>query len=694
MKHLLRVALLLLCVSSVRAASDDAACMLVPLTLAARTAGASLVVEGRVTDQRSFQTPGGNIYTAQTVEVYKVFKGSPRTYWLTILTEGGTVGNRRAVLTATLTLQPGQSGVFFCRPQTWLTDGRYAQAYEVYGSLQGFIEYDYASNTAYDPFAVYRGIRRELYPTLTEYTGAFRTVRADPDVQAAEMPRLEPRPSAQPVITGFSPASVSAGTGATLTITGTGFGATRGTGFVEFRNGNNGGSTFIQPQAADYLSWSDTEIRVRVPSGGAGGLPGPAGTGTFRVTNSDPATATSPSPLTVLYAVSNVLSGGVISIPDHINDNGSGGYTWRMTTAFDANIPAKLAFARAMSSWVCASNMNWILGEPTATDAIGSDGTNVVRFSATLPAGVLGRCNSFYASCTTGTWYVTDLDVEFDDSPAQPWEFGPEAPTASEYDFESVAVHELGHAQQLQHIINPGRVMHFAIANGQQSRTLDATTDVAGGQFVRDRSVVANACGPGPMQAKACGSPLPVELVAFEGVWQEGRGVVLSWRTAAELNNAGFRVERSADGYTFREVGWVPARTGSGGHTYSFVDAEAPAPLAYYRLGQLDTDSEKPAYSSVVTVQRKLPGTLQATLAPNPASSRVVVRYTLAAPAPLRIQVLDAAGRVVATWADQPRQVAGSYEVPASVQQLAPGLYLVTVQAGPLRQTLRLLKHE
>jgi hypothetical protein len=61
-----------------------------------------------------------------------------------------------------------------------------------------------------------------------------------------------------PYISFISPALGSVGT--EVTITGTGFGASRGTSYVSF------GETM----AVDYLSWSETRIRVRVPQVGAG----------------------------------------------------------------------------------------------------------------------------------------------------------------------------------------------------------------------------------------------------------------------------------------------------------------------------------------------------------------------------------------------------------------------------------------
>jgi hypothetical protein len=65
---------------------------------------------------------------------------------------------------------------------------------------------------------------------------------------------------ATPTITNFTPTSITSGTSSSLTINGTNFGATQGTGFVEFKNANDGGTTWVKPLTTDYVSWSNTQI--------------------------------------------------------------------------------------------------------------------------------------------------------------------------------------------------------------------------------------------------------------------------------------------------------------------------------------------------------------------------------------------------------------------------------------------------
>ncbi|TXF91512.1 T9SS type A sorting domain-containing protein [Neolewinella aurantiaca] len=84
-----------------------------------------------------------------------------------------------------------------------------------------------------------------------------------------------------------------------------------------------------------------------------------------------------------------------------------------------------------------------------------------------------------------------------------------------------------------------------------------------------------------------CGlTALPVDLLHFTARGGKDR-VDLSWATTEEQNNAGFYVERRAEGETgFRELGFVAQ-----GQEYTFADQEVlPGKTYVYRLRQTDTD--------------------------------------------------------------------------------------------------------
>jgi len=123
-----------------------------------------------------------------------------------------------------------------------------------------------------------------------------------------------------------------------------------------------------------------------------------------------------------------------------------------------------------------------------------------------LGDNILGRCTSRFSGCfingdTSIAWYVHELDIVFNDSPdntgsptVETWNFGAGASSNTEYDFESVALHELGHGHQLGHVIDPNSdVMHFSLFNGQDERVLGANNIIAAAD-VQGRSTSSGPC--------------------------------------------------------------------------------------------------------------------------------------------------------------------------------------------------------
>ncbi len=501
-------------ITKITLASD--ACMLFPVSLKEKVNNSSLIIEGKVIASNSYWNKTHTlINTVNQVQIFKIFKGRSVFHTVNIITEGGRVGLEIMEYTSTLTLQAGDEGIFFCEtaPLTSFNIPVISDlpTYKVYSSIQGFIQYNPDNLSASEPFNTYTDIVNTLYPEIVSATGTgFRIVTANP---LFTPPKQTPKSggniiNAVPTITSFSPSTITAGTRSILTINGTNFGAARGTGFVEFANGNDGGASFVKPKVNDYRVWNNNQIQVWVPDNSLSNGPA-AGTGVIKVTNSDPSTVTSASTLTITYSVINVEFNSTGQYTEDRNGNGLGGYTFQFESSiFALNAPAVAAFTRTMNNWICNTNINWRIGANTAINSASNDGTNVVRFDigTELPAGVLGRAGSNYSGCFGGggdtVWSTVDIDVTFNDNPGGlTWQYGPAAPTSSNFDFESVSVHELGHAHHLGHIILSTAVMHYSITNGQSKRVLNATNDIAAGNFVMTKSTAAHGCKPSVMTA-------------------------------------------------------------------------------------------------------------------------------------------------------------------------------------------------
>ena len=675
-------------------AAEAAHCLMLPLAPAQRAAAVPLIAEAQVLDARSFWDAGHrHLFTRHRLRVFSVLKGrAADTTGLVVVTEGGRLGLAQRVLTNTLQLAPGQQGVLFLGPAPWPGLGLAGPAYAAYGSAQGFVAYDLAHATAADPFRTYPAIDAAFYRALDpQGTAPRQPLRPNPALAAAQArPAAAARGAASAAVTDLQPAQIAAGAGAVLTIRGSGFGAARGGGFVEFANADDGGRTFDRPLAADYLAWADDAVQVRVPSVGVAGHP--AGTGPVRVTPDGGSAAASPGRLTVVYALTNVQSTDVppaVQRPNHVANNAHGGLTFHFAPGFAANAAAGAAWQRALATWRCQTGINWELGAPAAADAIASDGQSVVAFdqaSAALPAGILGRTTSYYQGCYAAdrsvVFYVSEIDTQY--SSAVAFQFGPALALGQQVDFESVAVHELGHAQQLSHLIRPGAIMHYAIARGQNSRQLAPESDVAGGrQVLRGRSFRNRGCG-GP-------ALLPAPLTALAAATETG-GPVLRWTTQDECFLTGFVVERSAGLDTAAATAtWQPVAAvalGPPGTAYQVADAQAPARLAYYRLGLVRPDGTRDYAAPLLLAPAGGPA---AALFPNPVTgTQLNFQYTAAASAPLVYSLYDELGRRyrLAAAAVLPGLNLLTFDVGA----LPPGFYIFRWQDGSGYQSRKFLR--
>lgn len=476
------------------------------------------IVEGEVISQFSFWDDNQhNIYTASTIEVFKLFKGNGAPQYVEVITPGGIVGLHKETVEPSLELKVGSLGVFMLKanqvPSNSTTFNSPLQ-YQPVAGPQAFIAYDYETGTAHDVFQHYHNVTQNVHAVIASQTmqRASKLKKYDFEDEAAAF-----QAKGGTSITNFTPTTVTAGTETILTINGSGFGASPGS--VEFRNADDGGATFVTGLATEIISWNDTQIQVEVYQ--------EAGTGVIRVNGTG--TATSAQTLTVSWAHLNPEfdeGNGLESyMVQHVDRNGTGGYIWRMHTDFDAG-PGNATFLRSLETWRCSSGIHWTIGATTTTDVSANDDINIIRHDngGELPGGVLGRCTSRWSGCGGGPilWYVEELDIVFDDGTN--WNYTTSAPGPTQYDFESVATHELGHGHQLGHVINTNEVMHYAISNGEQQRSL-SPNDIAGSNDVQSRSTSGGRCGESAMTNYSCGAAPVAEFSGTPTTICEGASV-------------------------------------------------------------------------------------------------------------------------------------------------------------------------
>lgn len=171
-------------------------------------------------------------------------------------------------------------------------------------------------------------------------------------------------------------------------------------------------------------------------------------------------------------------------------------------------------------------------------------------------------------------------------------------------------------------------------------------------------------------------TPLPIELLSFEGRALSATSALLEWSTASEHDNDFFTVERSVNTEEWSVVGTVDgAGNSTSNKQYSMVDRDAPAGLIYYRLRQADLDGTS-TLSDAVAVQLDGDDHAQPVVYPNPSDGPIVIVLPQGVEDAIGFTLIDGAGRVtpLAAHAVSP----GSYRLDPG--GLAAGTYVLRVQ--------------
>lgn len=145
-------------------------------------------------------------------------------------------------------------------------------------------------------------------------------------------------------------------------------------------------------------------------------------------------------------------------------------------------------------------------------------------------------------------------------------------------------------------------------------------------------------------------NPLPIELVFFKAK-ASNNAVELNWKTASEVNNDYFTLERSRDGIEFSSIGTVQG-AGNSTHAlnYSSNDYSPLKGIAYYRLRQTDYDG-KTTTSDIQKVNLTDDGMDHAisieTLGPNPFGDEFKVSYYTNRTGDVSIEIFNIEGKVL-----------------------------------------------
>ncbi|MEM6645672.1 MAG: T9SS type A sorting domain-containing protein [Bacteroidota bacterium] len=707
---------------------------MIALPLAERVDEAPTIVEGEIVASESFwDDDRRSIFTAYTLDVTRQFKGAPVERNVTLVVEGGIVGMNMVKVTHTMEVQEGDVGLFFLKPaQIGMSAAKNGTSTALVSTAgaQSFVRYLPGQGRAVDPFRQYPRMDALYAPIQQQLGRAPRVLRAfdaEAFIYTASKPLIASakgddhghthRPQVASITSNsVADGSPTAGALEVMTITGTGFtdgagGAASGSAAVFFSNADNGGASLTGFPFSNQLrvqSFTDTEVQVQILS--------EAGTGRVAVRNNAGVASADVAgdDVTIDFAIANEVLGSFspfsdeYRIADLYDDNGSGGYTFTYHTAFESS-NARDPFARALESLRCDANIfvNFeVSGTAGGVQCPADDGVNSVAFdngcgAGELDSSTLGRATSRFSGQSSGSavnWRVREIDIVFNFD--KPWNFSTSAPAGGQNDFETVALHEIGHTMGLGHVIDASKVMHFSATTGTSNRT-PTSEMTAGGAFMMALSTApqgtpetsgSNPVAPNPMTALTAGNcSLPVELVSFEAL-QTDEAVVLRWATASETNNAGFEVEQAYGDQPFEQVAFVSgAGTTLQAQAYEYRLADLEPGSYRFRLRQIDFDGAF-EYSPEVETRIELAEAFHLTAAyPNPFSTVTQLDLIVRQSENVRVVAFDALGRQVDVLHDG---LLATQEVQKFVLNAADqpsGVYFVQIQGETFRTTRQVL---
>ena len=168
---------------------------------------------------------------------------------------------------------------------------------------------------------------------------------------------------------------------------------------------------------------------------------------------------------------------------------------------------------------------------------------------------------------------------------------------------------------------------------------------------------------------------LPLELASFTGKTLASSNM-LFWETLNEKNVQDHIVERSADGIIWTEIGRKHGQTDSQSPLWYELEDRAPLQKAYYRLRSVDFDGSENLSGSILLTRKN--GQFGITAAfPSPAKDKLTVQFSTLREGTVTIRLHDITGRLVLTQEFSAEN--GLNEMPLSVSELQPGVYLLDV---------------
>lgn len=477
-------------------------CLSVNIPLSERVAKSQAIVFGKVTNQKAmWDDEMRSIYTMNTIVVSEEWNTSGSIgSTIQILTEGGDFGAMGRTVIGALTLSLGDEG-YFLLEKPRLTDATFIkqgvqQFHRIYADIQGMLAPTQKGNlkdcwgkTSFDRQSFSKSLSSSYHHIMYDDPKKELNLQVVPDKTDNVEEKVMASVSVEPL-------AVIGGKGETVTIKGSGFGASRGSNYVTFTNDGTNYHDADYARTFAYKKWTDTEIIVEVP---------PSYSGKVRVMIG----STKHESTEKLRVTANIATRSVNPLVYNqlVNRNDKGGYTWVLDKQLFDNKEARECTESVMRQFRCKTNMSFTLSDkPTTAGYKMNDGVNSIVFDAPgyeLPDGTVAYCDWVWYSCVVGNqtfYYIPDFDCRL--STDFEWYYGKgKNPKFGMAKLRYALFHEIGHALQFGHVNEEGESMHPIVQalpaeNWLERDTITESEQRAGTFFTKlNQSITFQGCG-------------------------------------------------------------------------------------------------------------------------------------------------------------------------------------------------------
>jgi hypothetical protein len=188
---------------------------------------------------------------------------------------------------------------------------------------------------------------------------------------------------------------------------------------------------------------------------------------------------------------------------------------------------------------------------------------------------------------------------------------------------------------------------------------------------------------------------VPVNLLSFEAIIKN-EIVVLQWKTATELNNKGWEIEKvnlnSTNPFVWQKMGFVAgSKENNTVKSYAFDDKDVVNNQVYlFRLKQIDLDGTV-KYSNVLTIKIGKTKNDDLSVYPNPVKSLTNIQFSIEATSKVQLMLFNQQGQMIKIISNE-QLTPGIHNKQISLDNLPAGSYVLKLVTNKFTLTKEVIK--